>query len=104
MVDRRNRTGVFWHSCCSSILLSRRFLLMRHTVGLVVSACVVATAACKKGETQARAPEGATVNVPATSPGGTATTIHLVVEGGKHAGTYDAKSSDITCSYGITGP
>ena len=77
---------------------------MRHTVGLVVSACVMATAACKKGETEARSPEDATVNVPATSPGGTATTIHLVVEGGKHAGTYDAKSSDITCSYGITGP
>jgi hypothetical protein len=33
-----------------------------------------------------------------------ATTIHLVVTGGKHAGTYDAKSTDPTCSYGLAGP
>jgi hypothetical protein len=33
-----------------------------------------------------------------------ATTIHLVVTGGKHAGTYDAKSDDPTCSYGLAGP
>ena len=77
---------------------------MRHTVALVVSACVLTTAACKKGETEARSAEATTVNVPTTSPGGTATTIHLVVQGGKHAGTYEAKSSDITCSYGFAGP
>jgi hypothetical protein len=42
------------------------------------------------------------VDVP--SGGGTATTIHLVIAGGAHAGTYDAKSSDITCTYGFAGP
>jgi len=35
--------------------------------------------------------------------GGTATTIHLVVSGGPHAGTYDAKSENITCTYGFAG-
>jgi hypothetical protein len=35
---------------------------------------------------------------------GTATTIHLVVAGGPHAGTYDAKSDNLTCTYGIAGP
>jgi hypothetical protein len=40
-----------------------------------------------------------------TSKGGPdATTIHLVITGGAHAGTYDAKSSDITCTYGFAGP
>jgi hypothetical protein len=38
------------------------------------------------------------------SAGATATTIHLVVGGGRHAGTYDAKSEDITCTYGFAGP
>ena len=33
-----------------------------------------------------------------------ATTIHLLIAGGKHAGTYDAKSNDPTCSYGLAGP
>lgn len=45
---------------------------------------------------------GPTVDVP--SGGGTATTIHLVIGGGAHAGTYDARSSDITCTYGFAGP
>jgi hypothetical protein len=42
-----------------------------------------------------------TVQVP--TGGGTATTIHLVISGGPHAGTYEAKSSDLTCSYGFAG-
>jgi hypothetical protein len=46
--------------------------------------------------------EGSAVQVP--SGGGTATTIHLVIGGGPHAGTYDAKSNDITCTYGFAGP
>lgn len=45
----------------------------------------------------------ATMSTPAGSRG-TATTIHLVVGGGPHAGTYDAKSDDLTCSYGLAGP
>lgn len=44
---------------------------------------------------------GSAVAVP--SGGGTATTIHLVVGGGPHAGTYDAKSEDLTCTYGFAG-
>jgi hypothetical protein len=39
-----------------------------------------------------------------TDAGGTATTIHLVMGGGKHPGTYDAKSSQTTCTYGFAGP
>ena len=39
-----------------------------------------------------------------TGGGIPATTIHLVIAGGKHAGTYDAKSTDPTCSYGLAGP
>ena len=35
--------------------------------------------------------------------GGTATTIHLVIGGGPHAGTYDAKSDNLTCTYGFAG-
>jgi hypothetical protein len=30
--------------------------------------------------------------------------IHLVISGGPHAGTYDAKSNEITCTYGFAGP
>lgn len=47
-----------------------------------------------EGSSAVRAPSGG---------GGTATTIHLVVGGGPHAGTYDAKSDDITCTYGYAG-
>jgi hypothetical protein len=46
--------------------------------------------------------EGSVVHLP--SGGETATTIHLVIGGGPHAGTYDAKSADITCTYGFAGP
>jgi hypothetical protein len=35
--------------------------------------------------------------------GGTATRIHLVVGGGPHDGTYDAKSNEITCTFGFAG-
>jgi hypothetical protein len=43
------------------------------------------------------------IRPPSGGPG-TATTIHLVIGGGPHAGTYEAKSDDITCSYGFAGP
>lgn len=76
---------------------------MRHSVDLLLPAAVLALAACGKGDTATRAAGGeSTVQAPqATGP--TATTLHLVVGGGPHAGTYDAKSHDITCTYGFAG-
>jgi hypothetical protein len=66
-------------------------------------AAVLALAACGKNDSAPQAGEGeSAVQVPMGS-GGTATTIHLVVSGGPHAGTYDAKSDDITCTYGFAG-
>ncbi len=76
---------------------------MRHSVNLLLPAAVLALAACGKGDTATRAAGGeSTVQAPqATGP--TATTLHLVVGGGPHAGAYDAKSHDITCTYGFAG-
>jgi hypothetical protein len=45
----------------------------------------------------------ATISTPKGS-GSTATTIHLVISGGPHAGTYDATSDNLTCTYGFAGP
>jgi hypothetical protein len=76
---------------------------MRHSSTLPLSALILTLAACGKGEPEARS----SADAPATeSPGSgpAATTIHLVIGGGEHAGTYDAKSSDITCTYGFAGP
>ncbi|MGI8818534.1 MAG: hypothetical protein ACR2HW_05265 [Gemmatimonadales bacterium] len=76
---------------------------MRHSVKQLLPAAILALAACGKGDTEAKTADGeSAVQVPQGS-GGTATTIHLVVEGGPHAGTYDAKSSDLTCTYGFAG-
>jgi hypothetical protein len=76
---------------------------MHHSVKLLLPAAILALAACGKGDTAAKTEDGeSAVQVPQGS-GGTATTIHLVVEGGPHAGTYDAKSSDLTCTYGFAG-
>ena len=62
-------------------------------------------AACGGGDGKAAGDAGgegsSTVQVP--TGGGTATTIHLVIGGGPHAGTYDVKSSDVTCTYGFAG-
>ena len=44
------------------------------------------------------------VQAPQAAGGGEATTIHLVVGGGPHAGTYDATSDALTCTYGFAGP
>lgn len=76
---------------------------MRHSVKLLLPAAILATAACGKGDAAKTADGESTVQVPEASGGATATTIHLVVQGGPHAGTYDAKSNDITCSYGLAG-
>jgi hypothetical protein len=80
---------------------------MRHSVKLLLPVTILAFAACGKGDTAAKTADGesdggSAVQVP-PSTGAAATTIHLVVQGGPHAGTYDAKSSDITCSYGLAG-
>jgi hypothetical protein len=71
------------------------------TLGLV-SLALIACGSSKDGSNQ-QAESNSAVQVPAGS-GGTATTIHLVVGGGPHAGTYDASSNDLTCTYGFAGP
>ena len=77
---------------------------MRHSITLLLPAVVFFLAACGNNDTAARSEEGTSaVQVP-SGTGGTATTIHLVVKGGPHAGTYDAKSNDLTCTYGFAGP
>lgn len=78
---------------------------MRHTVSQLACAFALALAACTKGDTGPKPQTSDTeIKVPGVSQGGTATTIHLVVQGGAHAGTYDVKSSDLTCTYGFAGP
>ncbi len=63
------------------------------------------TSACGGGDSQ---PEGQVASDSgaegAPAAGEPATTIHLVVTGGKHAGTYEATSTDLTCTYGFAGP
>ena len=79
---------------------------MRPSVMAGFSALSLVLAACGGGrEKESSRPEAegsSTVQVP--TGGGTATTIHLAIGGGPHAGSYDAQSNDITCSYGLTGP
>lgn len=80
---------------------------MRHTVRLLMSAFILA--ACSKGDAGPKSGSGETTGETTAkgaeaSPGGTATTIRLVVQGGPHAGTYEAKSKEITCTYGFAGP
>ncbi len=77
---------------------------MRHSVNLLLPMVVLALAACGKSDTVARSDDGGTTARVPEATGKTATTIHLVVQGGPHAGTYDATSSDITCTYGFAGP
>jgi hypothetical protein len=80
---------------------------MRHRVNLLVPPVVLLLAACGKGDTAAKGERiqggGTTAEVPPAT-GAAATTIHLVIQSGPHAGTYDAESQDITCSSGIAGP
>jgi hypothetical protein len=76
---------------------------MRHSVKLLLPTALLALAACGKDDTAAKTADSETaVQVP-QGTGGTATTIHLVVDKGPHAGTYDAKASDLTCTYGFAG-
>jgi hypothetical protein len=76
---------------------------MRRSVKLILPTLAVVIAACGNNDTAAKTDEGAALRTPA-GDGSTATTIHLVVKGGRHPGTYDAKSNDITCTYGFAGP
>jgi hypothetical protein len=72
-------------------------------VGVIAMVAVLGSCGGEKADGSAAAGSDAgIVRVPTS--GGTATTIHLVVGGGPHAGTYDAKSNDITCTYGFAGP
>ena len=71
-----------------------------------LSALALVVAACggsKDQNTGNSNAEGSSAVRPPSGGGGTATTIHLVVGGGPHAGTYDAKSDDVTCTYGFAG-
>lgn len=73
--------------------------------GAAVSALGLVLAACGGGGDKASDNSGGvgSSTVQAPTGGGTATTIHLVLGSGPHAGTYDVKSNDITCSYGFAG-
>ncbi len=64
----------------------------------------VAAVACSGGDDAKSGGGSASTISPPGGSGGTATTIHLVVGGGPHAGTYDAKSENLTCTYGFAGP
>jgi hypothetical protein len=78
---------------------------MSRSLSVCVSALALVLGSCggsKDQDPENAAAEGSSaVRVP--TGGGTATTIHLVVGGGPHAGTYDAKSNDLTCTYGFAG-
>jgi hypothetical protein len=76
---------------------------MHASMRLFLPATVLALAACGKNDSAAQAGgDESAIQTPKGS-GGTATTIHLVVDGGPHAGTYDAKSENLTCTYGFAG-
>src|ERR687898_707098 len=76
---------------------------MRHSTKPILPTLALALAACGNNDNAAKSDEGAALRTPA-GDGSTATTIHLVVKGGPHPGTYDAKSNDITCPYGFACP
>ncbi|HEX6433686.1 MAG TPA: hypothetical protein VFZ87_05575, partial [Gemmatimonadales bacterium] len=64
----------------------------------------LALAACGGGDKPDSGDAAASAVSTPQGSGGTATTIHLVIGGGPHAGTYDAKSDNLTCTYGFAGP
>ncbi len=76
---------------------------MHSSLRFLLPAAVLALAACGKDDEAPQAEAGESAVQTPKGSGGTATTIHLVVDGGPHAGTYDAKSDNITCSYGYAG-
>jgi hypothetical protein len=77
---------------------------MSRSLSACLSALAFVLASCggaKDNSAEKTNGEGSAVQTP--TAGGTATTIHLVVGGGPHAGTYDVKSDDMTCTYGFAG-
>ncbi|HEX6589824.1 MAG TPA: hypothetical protein VF039_12450 [Longimicrobiales bacterium] len=78
---------------------------MRSSAASLIAACILLTG-CAEGDGtgDAETELGSAPEAPAASGGQPATTIHLVVGGGPHAGTYDVTSADVTCSYGYAGP
>jgi hypothetical protein len=68
----------------------------------VVSLALIA-GGCGGDKPEQQAASGNGMATPKGS-GGKATTIHLVITGGPHAGTYDATSDNLTCTYGFAGP
>ncbi|MGH7510479.1 MAG: hypothetical protein ACREMZ_13555 [Gemmatimonadales bacterium] len=76
---------------------------MRRTP-LLLSFALLLCSACGRGEDRADTAARSTEDSPGAAAGGTATTIHLVISGGQHAGTYDATSSKFTCTHGFAGP
>lgn len=76
---------------------------MRYPAASLLSACMF-LAACGGGDNEGNGEAGGAPQASGSSGGQPATTIHLVVGGGPHAGTYDVTSADITCSYGFAGP
>lgn len=76
---------------------------MHRSARILLPAFVLTLSACGGGDTAGRA-ETEDTQAGGSSGGAAATTIHLVIGGGPHAGTYDARSSDVTCTYGYAGP
>lgn len=77
---------------------------MHRSASILLPAFILALTACGKGDTAGRAETEGAPAAGASSGGAAATTIHLVIGGGPHAGTYDAESNDVTCTYGFAGP
>ena len=74
---------------------------MRRYASPLLSICII-SAACGGGDSP-KPGNGDTPQAQPAQSGDAATTIHVVVAGGEHAGTYDASSSEITCTYGYAG-
>ena len=74
---------------------------MNHSAHPLLSICVI-LAACGGSDTP-RVGNGDSPPAEAEQSGSAASTIHVVVTGGEHAGTYDATSNDITCTHGYAG-
>jgi hypothetical protein len=70
---------------------------------LLLPCFFVSLSGCGGGDKTARSDAAGSPGT-VSNGGATATTIHVVIGGGKHAGTYDAKSSEITCTHGFAGP
>lgn len=75
--------------------------LMNRLASALLPLCVISVG-CGGSDTP-KSGNGDSPSAESAQSGAGATTIHLVVTGGEHAGTYDATSSDLTCTYGFAG-